>query len=155
MMQRLELEKLDKNGKTYSRETAKKVLENVVQRIKEVNANDEFIYKITKAVLFGSYINSNKEKVGDLDIAIYVKLKNNLKPEFDQNFERARTSLNYVPFILRFIYGKEEVFKYIKNKKRVLQLHDGIKVDEDAKKLNEPISYIYFEKNKVIYEEVK
>ena len=147
-------EKPHKTNTTYSRETAKRALENVVQRIKEVNENKEFIYKITKAVLFGSYINSTKDKVGDLDIAVYVDLKDKSIPEVEQNIARARNSYNYIPFILKFIYGKEEVFKYIKNKKRVLELHDGVKVDEDAKKYNEPISYIYFDKNKVIYEEV-
>lgn len=153
-MQKLKLEKPHKTNRTYSRETAKRALENVVQRIKEVNENKEFIYKITKAVLFGSYINSTKDKVGDLDIAVYVELKDKSIPEVEQNIARARNSYNYIPFILKFIYGKEEVFKYIKNKKRVLELHDGVKVDEDAKKYNEPISYIYFDKNKVIYEEV-
>ena len=104
--------------------------------------------------MFGSYINSTKDKVGDLDIALYAELKDKSIPEVEQNIARARNSYNYIPFILKFIYGKEEVFKYIKNKKRVLELHDGVKVDEDAKKYNEPISYIYFDKNKVIYEEV-
>lgn len=153
-MQKLKLEKPHKTNTTYSRETAKRALENVVQRIKEVNENKEFIYKITKAVLFGSYINSTKDKVGDLDIALYAELKDKSIPEVEQNIARARNSYNYIPFILKFIYGKEEVFKYIKNKKRVLELHDGVKVDEDAKKYNELISYIYFDKNKVIYEEV-
>ena len=154
-MERLNLEKPYKTEITYSRKTAKKVLENIVQRIKEVNKNKEFIYKVTKAVLFGSYINSNKEKIGDLDIAIYIELKDKSIPEFEQNFARARTSLNYVPLILRFIYGKEEIYKYIKNRKRVLELHDGVKVDEDSKLRNEKVSYIYFDKYKVIYEEAK
>lgn len=153
-MERLELIKKEKGTKSFSRQTAKLALENVIKRISEVNQKEEFIYKITKAVLFGSYLNSSKEKIGDLDIALYVELKDNTKPEIDQNLARARTSSVYVPFILRFIYGKEEVFKYIKDKKRILQLHDGIKVDEDAKECNEPISYIYFDKNKVIYKEV-
>ena len=84
-MQKLKLEKPHKTNTTYSRETAKRALENVVQRIKEVNENKEFIYKITKAVLFGSYINSTKDKVGDLDIAVYVDLKDKSIPEVEQN----------------------------------------------------------------------
>lgn len=152
-MYKLNLEKPHKTNAIYSRETAKRALKNVVKKIKEANENEEFIYKITKAVLFGSYINSTKEKIGDLDIAIYVELKNKDIPEVEQNIARAQSSYNYVPFILKFIYGKEEIFKYIKDKKKVLELHDGVKVDEDAKKLNEP-SYIYFNENKVVYEEV-
>ena len=153
-MERLKLVKSLKNKKLYKRETAKRTLENLIKRIKEANGNDEFIYKITKAVLFGSYINSNKEKVGDLDIAIYIELKDKSKPELEQNMERASTSNSYVPFILKFIYGKEEVFKYIKDKKHILQLHDGNKVDKDSKEHKEPLSYIYFDKYKIIYEEV-
>ena len=152
-MERLKLVKSLKNKKLYTRETAKMTLENVIKRIKEANRNDEFIYKITKAVLFGSYINSNKEKVGDLDIAIYIELKDKSKPELEQNMERASTSNSYVPFILKFIYGKEEVFKFIKDRKDILQLHDGNQVDKDSKEHKEPLSYIYFDKYKIIYEE--
>ena len=153
-MEKYNLIKSNNKSRVYSRETAQKSLINVIQRINEANRNDEFIYKITKAVLFGSYINSNKEKVGDLDIAIYIELKDKSKPEWKQNLERARTSNSYVPFILKFIYGKEEVFKYIKDKKHILQLHDGNKVDKDSKEHKEPFSYIYFDKYKIIYEEV-
>lgn len=152
-MEKLNLEKSNKKKKIYSRKTAKMVLKNIKKRIQEVNQNDEFIYKVNKAVLFGSYINSTKEKIGDLDIALYVELKNKVISEEEQNFKRARNSNSYVPFILRFIYGKEEVFKYIKNRKQILELHDGNKVDEDAKKLNVP-SYIFFDKNEIIFEEV-
>ena len=152
-MKRLNLEKSNKKKKIYSRKTAKMVLKNIKKRIQEVNQNDEFIYKVNKAVLFGSYINSTKEKIGDLDIALYVELKNKVISEEEQNFKRARNSNSYVPFILRFIYGKEEVFKYIKNRKQILELHDGNKVDEDAKKLNVP-KYIFFDKNEIIFEEV-
>lgn len=123
-MERLNLERKNKSNTKYSRKTAKLVLDNVIQKIYEANEKEEFIYKITKAVLFGSYINSNKEKIGDLDIALYVELKDKSKPEVEQNLQRANTSWNYVPFILKFIYGKEEVFKYVKDRKRVLELHD-------------------------------
>lgn len=140
--------------KNFSRETAKKTIENVLIKIKEVNKNDRFIYKITKAVLFGSYINSDKEKIGDLDIALYIELKDKTRPEIEQNFERAGVAINYIPFIFKFIYGKEEVFKYIKDKKRILQLHDGNKIDEYAYKHKELVSYIYNDKYLIIYEEV-
>jgi len=123
-MERLNLEKRNKSNIKYSRKTAKLVLNNVIQKIHEANENEEFIYRITKAVLFGSYINSDKEKIGDLDIALYVELKDKSKPEVEQNLQRANISWNYVPFILKFIYGKEEVFKYVKDRKRILELHD-------------------------------
>ena len=80
-MQKLNLEKVKKGNITYSRVTAQRALENVIQRIEKANNKKDFIYKITKAVLFGSYINSDKDKVGDLDIALYIELNKILKEQ--------------------------------------------------------------------------
>ena len=154
-MERLDLIKYRKSNVVYSRTTADKALNNLINKIKVANKREDFIYKITKVVLFGSYINSNKEKIGDLDIAIYLELKDKTIPEIEQNQIRARERCYGLPTILQFIYGKEEVFRFIKNRKRILELHDGIMVDYESKKRNEPTSYIYFDKYKIIYEEAK
>ncbi|MBO6233164.1 MAG: nucleotidyltransferase domain-containing protein [Clostridia bacterium] len=154
-MERLDLVKCRDSDVVYSRTTAKKALDNVIIKIKEANERKDFIYRITKVVLFGSYINSTKEKIGDLDIAVYVELKDKSIPEIEQNQIRAREKCYGLPTILQFIYGKEEVFKFIKDRKRILELHDGIMVDYESKKRNEPTSYIYFDKYKIIYEEAK
>ena len=154
-MKRLNLEKKEESKVKYTRNTAKKTLDNVIKKIKEANENEDFIYKVRKAVLFGSYINSNKEKIGDLDIAIYVDLKDKTKDEVEQNCERCRkvcSNGSYVPLIEELFYGKIEVFKYIKDRKRILQLHDGTTIDDEAKKHDDPVSYIYFDKHKIIYE---
>lgn len=151
-MERLDLVKCRDNNVVYSRTTAQRALDNVKIRIKEVNQRKDFIYKITKAVVFGSFINSTKEKVGDLDIAIYVELKNKTIPEIEQNQIRAREKCYGLPTILQFIYGKEEIFRFIKDRKKVLELHDGVMVDYESKKRKEPKSYIYFDKYKIIYE---
>lgn len=144
--------KKEKNSRIYLRKTAEVVLKNVIQKIKEVNQNEEFIYRVTKAVLFGSYINSTKEKIGDLDIAIYIELKNKSRVEYEQNIERAKIALSEIPYVWKLVYGKEEVSKYIKDKKKMLQLHDGSKI---SKQNSENANYIYSDKYKVIYEEVK
>ena len=151
-MERLDLVKCRDNNVVYSRITAQKALDNVKKRIKEANQRKDFIYKITKAVLFGSFINSSKEKVGDLDIAIYVELKDKTIPEIEQNQIRARKKCYGLPTILEFIYGKEEIFRFIKDRKKVLELHDGVMVDYESHKRKEPKSYIYFDKYEIIYE---
>lgn len=152
-MERLNLVKYRKSNVVYSRLTAEKALNNLLNRIKQANQREDFIYKITKAVLFGSYINSTKEKIGDLDIAIYIELKDKTIPEIEQNQIRARIKCCSLPIMMEFIYGREEVFKFIKDRKRVLQLHNGNIVDYESQKRNEPKSYIYFDKYKVIYED--
>ena len=152
-MERLDLIKHRKNNILYSRATAAKALNNLLAKIREVNKRDDFIYTITKAVLFGSYINSTKEKVGDLDVAIYIMLKDNTTPENKKKKKRARLKYHSLPTPMEMIYGKEEVFKFIKDRKRVIEIHDGALVDFYSEERNEPKSYIYFDEYKIIYED--
>ena len=141
-----------KNKKLYSRETARRVLEDLINRIKEANEKEEFIYKITRVVLFGSYINSNKEKIGDLDIAIYYELKDKSKPEVEQNVIRSYSRDNHISYYLRCIYGKEEVAKFIKNKHRIISIHNGNFIKHEVENGYFSYDYIYADKNKIIYE---
>jgi len=143
--------KVEQTKKLYNRETARRALENLKVKIKEANEREDFIYEIKKAVLFGSYINSNKEKVGDIDIALYIDLKNKLIPETQQNFIRSKESGKEMPYLARLFYGKEEISKFVKDKKTVIQLHDGYEIDRRADETGLP-NYIYNDKYEVIYE---
>lgn len=137
----------------FKRETADKALKNVLEKIEDANKNKEFIYFVKKAVLFGSYINSNKEKIGDLDIALYLELKNKLIPEEEQNYySYKKNSKKYEPFIVQLIYGKEELFRFIKDRKKIVDLHDGNMAESEAQYYKDPYCYIYGKKNKIIYE---
>lgn len=152
-MGRLDLIKCRKSNILYSRLTAERALNNLLLKIEEANKKEDFIYRITKAVLFGSYINSNKEKVGDLDVAIYIVLKDETIPEIEQNQNRARIKSYGLPTVMEMIYAKEEIFRFIRDKKKVLELHDGVMVDYESQKRKEPKSYIYFDEYRIIYEE--
>ena len=76
-MQKLKLEKPHKTNTTYSRETAKRALENVVQRIKEVNENKEFIREIKcEGITSQVAIINNYERVG-IRFSFYATLYKN------------------------------------------------------------------------------
>jgi len=141
----------EETKKVFSRETAKKALENVKLKIKEANEREDFIYRIKKAVLFGSYINSDKEKVGDIDIAIYIDLKDKITPEVEQNYIRSKQSGKEMPYVARLFYGKEEVSKFIKDRKAVIELHDGYMIEERVKENRMP-NYVYTDKYEIIYQ---
>lgn len=141
----------DETKKVFSRETARKALENVKLKIKEANEREDFIYRIKKAVLFGSYINSDKEKVGDIDIALYIDLKDKITPETDQNYKRSFESGKQMSYLERLFYGKEEVSKFIKDKKAVIELHDGYMIEERVKENRMP-DYVYTDKYEIIYQ---
>lgn len=142
-----------KRKKLFKRETASKVLENVIKKISEANEKEDFIYYIKKAILFGSYINSNNEEIGDLDIAIYLELKDKSIPEDKQNYNRCKKiEKKYQPFIIQLVYGKEEIFRFIKDNKKIVELHDGVRAELEARYYDDPYCYIYADKNKIIYE---
>lgn len=148
----LPLENVERK-RLFKRETADKVLKNVLDKIKEVNKDKDFIYYIKKAIIFGSYINSNNEKIGDLDIALYLELKDKTISEEKQNCDRCKKAgKGYQPFIMQLLYGKEEIFKFIKDNKKILELHDGVRAELESKYYDDPYCYIYADKNKVIYE---
>lgn len=142
---------MEKMKKQFKRETAQKALENLMRKIKEANEREDFIYKIDKAVLFGSYINSNKEKIGDIDIALYIDLKDKITPETEQNYRRSFESGKQMSYLERLFYGKEEISKFVKDRKAVIELHDGYLIDKRVEETGLP-NYIYTDKNEVIFE---
>ncbi|MCU7512355.1 MAG: nucleotidyltransferase domain-containing protein [Ignavibacteria bacterium] len=60
--------------KPLHRSTADKKLQEFLQRVKEVNNNNYYLYRVTKVILFGSYL-TDKERIGDVDIAIELEHK--------------------------------------------------------------------------------
>jgi len=141
----------EQKRKEFSRETARKALENLKVKIKEANKRNDFIYEIKKVVLFGSYINSNKEKIGDIDIALYIDLKDKITPETEQNYKRSFESGKQMSYLERLFYGKEEISKFVKDRKAVIELHDGYLIDKRVEETGLP-NYIYTDINEVIYE---
>jgi predicted nucleotidyltransferase len=122
----LELEKQIRKRR-FKRKTADAALKMVKRRIAQANRNADFIYRIDKAVAFGSYINSDKEYVGDLDIAVYYSFKGKAAIESlpEANRKRASQMGFKGSFLESVYYGIIEVFRYLKNGKQIISLHDG------------------------------
>ena len=125
-------------------------METVISRIKEINEDPYYLYYIDKAVLFGSYINSYKDILGDIDIAIYISPKMEIEELLKISRKRAFEH-GIRDIIISLGYAKEEVFRYIKNRKASVSLHDGLDADYESKANNEAESYIYLDKHEVLY----
>src|SRR5205823_6432744 len=52
-----------------TRTAALRVVDRLNQRIKDINRNASYCYKIDVAVVFGSVLDPKKERVGDVDVA--------------------------------------------------------------------------------------
>lgn len=62
--------------KPIPREKALKIIDSLLERVKEVNKNDSFKYAVTYVGLFGS-LSKGAEEVGDIDLIIDYQLKRN------------------------------------------------------------------------------
>jgi len=56
-----------------------------------------------------------------------------------------------MPYVARLFYGKEEVSKFIKDRKAVIELHDGYMIEERVKENRMP-NYVYTDKYEIIYQ---
>lgn len=107
------------------RTTAKKLLENLVQRAQEVNDNPDFVYSVARIAVFGSYINTDKEKLGDLDTAVELVPRYEGDDLVDAVMEafRQRGPADCI-FIDRISFPFHEVKRYLRNRSKCLSLHD-------------------------------
>lgn len=105
------------------RSTADRLLEGVKERISEVNNNDNFLYKVTYAVVFGSYVNAGRDMIGDLDIALRVEPKgegDGFKKKCEQKERECKSS----DWLMCMAWPREEVLRYIKNKSGYISIHN-------------------------------
>jgi hypothetical protein len=56
-----------------TRTAALRVVERLSQRVEEINSNASYCYKIDVAVLFGSVLDPERDRVGDVDLAYRLK----------------------------------------------------------------------------------
>jgi predicted nucleotidyltransferase len=111
-----------------SRESAEKKLSEFMDRVREVNKANRFLYRVRKAVLFGSFL-SDSSTVGDLDIAIELVPK---EPDSRKHSElilahaneAAMNGRRFQNFVHGLYFASQEVKSYLKGRSRIIQLTD-------------------------------
>jgi len=53
-----------------SREQAREIISSLLKRIEQANQNPEIIYTISRALVFGSYIATDNQRLSDVDVAL-------------------------------------------------------------------------------------
>jgi hypothetical protein len=72
-----------------TRDTAQRALDGFLARVEEINANPMAGWGVRKLVLFGSFLDPNIERVGDVDLAVeMVPLHQLTKEQFDAVMRR-------------------------------------------------------------------
>ena len=99
-----------------------------MQREEEINNNDYYLYRVSKILLFGSYINKDAVDFGDIDIAFELERKIKNKEVFEklnrEFFEKAQDEgKSFSSYIERLFYSETVVISKLKNRNRYISLH--------------------------------
>jgi predicted nucleotidyltransferase len=111
-----------------SRQSAERALSEFMDRVREVNEVDRFLFRVRKVVLFGSFL-TESAPLGDLDIAIDLVQK---EPDNGKRSELLLEHANaaelngkrFGNFMQRLDFAAQEVRSYLKGRSRIIQLTD-------------------------------
>lgn len=114
--------------KRMNKQKADRVFEDFMARVESLNKSDDFIYKVKRILLFGSYLNKENEDFGDIDLAVELeqRIKDNKAFEDAQQeiinnaIENGKVFSNIVD---ELFYPEYLVFKFLKNSSRYISLH--------------------------------
>jgi hypothetical protein len=62
-------------AKPITRRTAEAALAAFLERVQRVNRDDLFLAKVTRVIVFGSYLQKDLARLGDVDIAVELEAK--------------------------------------------------------------------------------
>ena len=114
-------------AKPILRTTAEKKINEFLARVKEVNTNGYYLYKIKKVVLFGSYL-GEAERLGDIDLAIEIVPKETDRDKFqksaqDRSREAVHNGRHFNNYAEEVYWPQAEVLKYLKSRSRSISIH--------------------------------
>jgi predicted nucleotidyltransferase len=111
-----------------NKEKADRIFKEFMQRVEEINSNNYYLDKIEKLLLFGSYLNSDKDDYGDIDIAIELKRKIENLDEYEKARRKRVREMKengkyFSSFIDEVFFPEKEVKLKLKNKCQYISLH--------------------------------
>jgi predicted nucleotidyltransferase len=126
-----------------TRQKADALLNELIERAKAINANEDLVYIVERIKVFGSYL-SNKDMLGDLDVAVKLTRKYEGNDFTKQNQQRISIALKngrqFSNYINEIYWPHTEVMLMLKTKKKGLSLHDE-DADEIIKKTGNQLVY--------------
>lgn len=139
---------MSKKALNISRNTADRIISEVVERAKEINASPypKFMHFIKKIAVFGSYL-TDKEKLGDVDIAVLLERREGyVRDDYRENaLECIRIHNKNVYDFYEQLYFPEKIARQtLRNRSKSLSIHD---YDELERMIEE-----WGTEHKVIYE---
>ena len=112
---------------SISRGKATQLLNELIERVKQVNATKDLIYYVETVKVFGSYL-STKDLLGDLDVAVKLARKYEGDKFMEENKKRSHLAIQkgrtFSNYFQELLWPHREVMLLLKTKKKGLSLHD-------------------------------
>lgn len=110
-----------------SRQKATKLLNELIERAKTINSNDDLAYVVEYIKVFGSYL-SDKDSLGDLDVGFKLIARYSGEDFTVYNQKRIdlakSTGKSFSSFIDEISWPHKEVMLMLKNRQKGLSLHN-------------------------------
>ncbi len=116
-------------AKPITRKTAETALARLLERIGRVNRDNHFLAKVTRVIVFGSYLRGDVDRLGDVDVAVELEPKEaNRRRLRESNYRRVaeseRKGHRFSRALDRETWWQLEAFRFLKGRSRSISLHD-------------------------------
>jgi predicted nucleotidyltransferase len=115
-------------AKPITRTTAETALSRLLERIDRLNHDNHFLARITRVVVFGSYLRADVDRLGDVDVAVEVAPKESDRQRLRElNYRRVAESERKgrrFSGMLDREWWQLETFQFLKDRSRSIGLHD-------------------------------
>lgn len=116
-------------AKPITRETAERALADFLARVDRVNSDDGFLAKVTRVIVFGSYLRTGIDRLSDVDIAVELAPKEaRWKVLRELNYRRVaqseRKGHRFSGVLEREVWWRSETLRFLKGRSRSISLVD-------------------------------
>ena len=127
-------------GKPISRATAERHLAQVIERAATYNADPGYLLTVKQISVFGSYLDPDMDRLGDLDLAVtVVRRETHGERHVDRVLEYARASgRRFGVFIEQLFWPSRELMMILKNRSPAISI-----TNEDVSKLTDRFKIVY------------
>jgi len=117
-------------AKPITRRTAEAALARFLERVDRVNKDSRFLAKVTRVIVFGSYLRADQDRLGDVDVAVeLVPKQRDRKCLRELNYRRVaeseRQGHRFSGVLDRESWWQLEPFRFLKGRSRAISLHDN------------------------------
>jgi len=113
-------------ARPFTRAVADRHIAALVERARAINKSQEYLFWVESVAVFGSYLDSSVERLGDLDVAVQLSPRSGGQEFQERCRERsAMSGRNFSTYLDSLVWPQTEVLMRLKNRSRVISLHDA------------------------------